>query len=252
MPITFIEKLAPAGNFSICDANNVGGHRSVAFATDLYSLSDAIISASKTNTNNDAIGQVWCVTNDGTKNGYYKLVNWTNRANVAGWLRVDFLPSNTTFIGNNYFNNVNLNNVFLSSQDKEDYDEDDTASDVKQFFLDFTSPGYESVIESNVKIGHHADIGRNVIIGKDVAIADNFTTDGESIEIQSGTIAITEDSFDVYNNISGNRLSIPDNFTTNVSILRVPESEYNRLKDSNKLDPNTLYIVVEDTTAQNI
>ena len=84
MPIYFGDTLhsSNAGAYSIVKAEEVGGHKSVANLSGLYNLSDAILSSSKTNSNNDAIGQlVYVVSED----KFYQLIDWNNRKNVNGW-----------------------------------------------------------------------------------------------------------------------------------------------------------------------
>ncbi len=68
--------------FGIVYANEVSGHKTVQVLTDLYNLSDAILSKSKDNTDNDAIGQLWFVV---SSNCYYQLINWENRHESSGW-----------------------------------------------------------------------------------------------------------------------------------------------------------------------
>lgn len=68
--------------YGIVKASHVTGHRSVQNLTELYSLSDAILSDSKNNTNNDAIGQEWWVRDE---SAYYRLVNWQQRRSSSGW-----------------------------------------------------------------------------------------------------------------------------------------------------------------------
>ena len=68
--------------FGIVSAVEIAGHRTVKTTDDLYTISDAILSESKNNTNNDAIGQEWFVISE---NEYYRLINWENRKSSTGW-----------------------------------------------------------------------------------------------------------------------------------------------------------------------
>ena len=68
--------------FGIVSAVEIAGHRTVKTIDDLYTISDAILSESKNNTNNDAIGQEWFVISE---NEYYRLINWENRKSSTGW-----------------------------------------------------------------------------------------------------------------------------------------------------------------------
>lgn len=68
--------------YGIVPATEVSGHKQVANLTALYALADPILSLSGTNTNNDAIGQLWYVASEGK---HYQLVDWANRKKANGW-----------------------------------------------------------------------------------------------------------------------------------------------------------------------
>ena len=68
--------------YGIVPAKQVAGHKTVNTLNDLYSIADAILSVSKVNTNNDALGQLWHVISEGK---YYRLIDWNNRKNSSGW-----------------------------------------------------------------------------------------------------------------------------------------------------------------------
>lgn len=76
-----IESANP-GAYGIVKATHVTGHRTVATIEDLYAISDAILSASKTNEDNDAIGQKWYVVSESKE---YKLISWAERKSASGW-----------------------------------------------------------------------------------------------------------------------------------------------------------------------
>lgn len=82
--------------YGIVYADEVSGHRTVANLTALYALNDWQLSASGSNTDNDAIGQLWYVVNaDGKGNGSrYQLKDWSKRKEAAGWQQ--FKPFNPT------------------------------------------------------------------------------------------------------------------------------------------------------------
>lgn len=71
--------------YGIVQETHVTGSRSVQTLAELYAISDAILSPSGDNTNNDALGQIWYVSNDTTNNGSYRLKDWTNRKSAGGW-----------------------------------------------------------------------------------------------------------------------------------------------------------------------
>ncbi len=87
MPIGFIDRLKsnnPQG-YGIVAAKEVAGHKTVAEVEDLYSIADPILSLSGNNTNNDAIGQQWYVSDEGK---FYQLIDWDNRHNATGWIPI--------------------------------------------------------------------------------------------------------------------------------------------------------------------
>ena len=72
-------------SYGIVKSIEVAGHKTVNTKQDLLNLADAILSDSKTNSNNDAIGQQWYVYSE---NCFYQLIDWTNRKSENGWRKV--------------------------------------------------------------------------------------------------------------------------------------------------------------------
>lgn len=72
--------------YGIVKATEVAGHKTVATVADLYALADPILSDSKSNTNNDAIGQEWYVRDQAC---FYRLINWANRKQASGWQKIN-------------------------------------------------------------------------------------------------------------------------------------------------------------------
>ena len=72
--------------YGIVKAIEVAGHKTVATVADLYALADPILSDSKSNTNNDAIGQEWYVRDQAC---FYRLINWANRKQASGWQKIN-------------------------------------------------------------------------------------------------------------------------------------------------------------------
>lgn len=72
-------------SYGIVKSIEVSGHKTVNTKQDLLNLADAILSDSKTNSNNDAIGQQWYVYSE---NCFYQLIDWTNRKSENGWRKV--------------------------------------------------------------------------------------------------------------------------------------------------------------------
>lgn len=70
------------GAYGIVKAIEVAGHKTVENLDALYGLADAILSVSKTNAGNDAIGQRWYVISESS---YYVLKDWAQRKSAGGW-----------------------------------------------------------------------------------------------------------------------------------------------------------------------
>ena len=68
--------------YGIVRAVEVTGHRSVKDLSALYLIPDCILSDSKVNSENDAIGQEWYVISESS---YYSLINWEKRRTAEGW-----------------------------------------------------------------------------------------------------------------------------------------------------------------------
>ena len=84
MSLYYSDKLKSSNpaKYGIINANEISGHRSISDLIDLYSLSDAILSSSGTNENNDALGQFWYVVNE---EKFYQLTDWNARNSADGW-----------------------------------------------------------------------------------------------------------------------------------------------------------------------
>ena len=83
--IKFPVKLASNNpqSFGIVDATEISGHRSVDTLSDLYAISDPMLSILKDGS--DSIGQEWFVVSENCK---YRLDNWGNRKSIAGWTKL--------------------------------------------------------------------------------------------------------------------------------------------------------------------
>ena len=104
-------------------AVDVIGWKRVSNLVELYSLSDRILSESGNNTDNDAIGQQWYVTD---QDSVYTLVNWDNRANQLGWqkMRVDERFVNVPSLDNHFtidYQKVKNAYVVLQTNDEFQY-----------------------------------------------------------------------------------------------------------------------------------
>lgn len=119
---------ANTNEFGIVFADHIQGHRTVANLEALYKLSDAILSKSKNNTGNDAIGQEWYVISE---KSVYRLDDWANRKQASGWRKLqnidtefDSLQSHGADKIKNFTttaNDVTLNyNTWKNSETSED------------------------------------------------------------------------------------------------------------------------------------
>ena len=80
-----LESNNPAA-YGIVKAVEVAGHKTVATVADLYTLADPILSDSKSNANNDAIGQEWYVRDQAC---LYRLISWADRKQASGWQKIN-------------------------------------------------------------------------------------------------------------------------------------------------------------------
>ena len=73
--------------FAIAMAAEIAGHRQVKDLAALYAVADCMLSASGTNTDNDALGQLFYVQSE---QAFYQLISWAGRRQASGWKRMDF------------------------------------------------------------------------------------------------------------------------------------------------------------------
>lgn len=95
------------GAYGIVKAVEVAGHKTVANLEALYALADAILSESKTNAGNDAIGQRWYVVSESS---YYVLKDWAQRKAAAGW-KIDSVDLS------NYLSKVEAESTYAKKTD---------------------------------------------------------------------------------------------------------------------------------------
>lgn len=78
---------------AVAKATELAGFRQVNKLTDLYAISDFVLSDSGDNTNNDALMQQWWVQEQGK---FYSLINWDDRKQASGWYAVKSISSGST------------------------------------------------------------------------------------------------------------------------------------------------------------
>ena len=69
--------------YGIVKAIEVSGHKTVSSLSALLNIPDCILSVSGDNTDNDSIGQLWYVVDEGK---IYQLQSWENRKSQEGWI----------------------------------------------------------------------------------------------------------------------------------------------------------------------
>lgn len=82
--------------YGIVKAVQVAGHKTVPNLNSLYSLAACILSESKDNTGNDALGQKWYVVEDSC---YYVLKDWEKRGTAEGWSKEEIQGGNVLLTG---------------------------------------------------------------------------------------------------------------------------------------------------------
>lgn len=112
--------------FGIVYASEIAGHKTVQNLDELKALSNAILSKSKTNLGNDAIGQIWYVVD---QQKHYQLVKWEPKEWIeyqSGVTKEQFktdLDSLKTEISNNLDTKVDkIEGKGLSTNDYTDED----------------------------------------------------------------------------------------------------------------------------------
>lgn len=76
--------------FGIAKATQISGHKTVTSLSKLYEIPDCILSDSKTNQNEDAIGQDWYVISERCK---FTLIDWSKRREKDGWKKYSGIES---------------------------------------------------------------------------------------------------------------------------------------------------------------
>lgn len=146
--------------FGIARATEISGHRAVTTLINLYEIPDCILSDSKDNTNNDAIGQEWYVISEKSK---YILVDWEKRRGSEGWKK---------YVG------TELGNILAGDRIQIDQDlEHDTITISADSEIDDTSGSSSETTWSIDKI-------REVLAGRGVKQVQTDPGDESSIKLE--------------------------------------------------------------------
>lgn len=136
-------------SYGIIFADDIQGHRTVKDLNTLYEIPTAILSKSKINIDNDAIGQLWFVISE---NCHYQLIDWSKRKSADGWKKFNItldvvsglngIDGTTWHLGTEIIgtgNNINTNteefkrNLFLNYD--IDVDSNITIRELEKLFL---------------------------------------------------------------------------------------------------------------------
>ncbi len=131
-------------SYGIVFADDIAGHRTVPTKEFLYIIPTAILSKSKTNEHNDAIGQLWYVREEGS---HYKLIDWENRHNEEGW---------EEFTTGSKFNNQKILTIGNISIDNNKYfldiDGKKLLTSEDQYFLENDDIAAIAELDENIKL----------------------------------------------------------------------------------------------------
>ena len=204
--------------YGIIDAIEISGHKSVNNLAALYSISDCILSKSKINTDDDAIGQQWYVISE---HKYYQLDSWNNRNNINGWSIASIsvymkyigsvtdytdLPSNLTIDNSGYVYNI-INSFTIESGAFEGIYP--AGTDVAwtgdswnplggNSYVLTTSDAYDRVVLTNTTEGQDVKINLNLKNGtgyKSLCGTNKYANSDNSIPVASGYDSIAFGEF---------------------------------------------------------
>lgn len=204
--------------YGIVDAIEISGHKSVNTLAALYSISDCILSKSKINTDDDAIGQQWYVISE---HKYYQLDSWNNRNNINGWSIASIsvymkyigsvtdytdLPSNLTIDNTGYVYNIINSFTIESGAFEGTYP---AGTDVAwtgdswnplggNSYVLTTSDAYDRVVLTNTTEGQDVKINLNLKNGtgyKSLCGTNKYANSDNSIPVASGNDSIAFGEF---------------------------------------------------------
>lgn len=196
MAIGFIDRIAinnPNAE-AIVDAKEVGGHKSVATPESLYSIPDPILSLSKNNTNNDAIGQLWYVVGE---NKFYQLVDWANRHSELGW--VVFEVHKAIYTIEPSVNSIHLSSKGLNTSILDVWVNIDGSSHIKvddQSMLDRLGMSVWYSIDDDTK-RHKLIVGGSFIMETEDGDAILVAEDADDINDDNLIITLESESIDI-------------------------------------------------------
>lgn len=163
--------------YGIAKATQISGHRAVTTLNNLYSIPDCILSDSRTNQDDDAIGQEWYVISERCK---YILIDWTERRNEGGWKK---------YVG------TELGNILAGDRIQIEKDvENDTVTISADTEIDDTLNSASDMTWSIDKLKDVMDgQGINLVEKEENTLKLSVNVDNESIGVDSedNTISVT-------------------------------------------------------------
>lgn len=182
---------------AVAKATELAGFRQVNKLTDLYTISDFVLSDSGDNTNNDALMQQWWVQEEGK---LYQLINWDNRKQASGWrARPD-----TTDLENNKQENILDTDDIRVHNDHENHQSWLYQNDRK--VANFITNGYKILRPDNgntLTQNNFPDTNTTYIIrysfdlnNAEITIPDNCILKFEGGSLNNGTLIGTNTSID--------------------------------------------------------
>lgn len=235
--------------YGVVRAVEVAGHKSVKNLDELYSIADCILSDSKINENNDAIGQTWYVIDSSCG---YRLIDWETRNESAGWRRIDTadnvdsvisqVNSNTEAIG--IINGSGTGSITkaiadlkaeLSGEVSESFDNLKKIEDQINLLKDsLTGGGIKTITPGDrIEISEITDEGEITIS----AISEIDDTTEEIVNNRTWSIKKLKETLKVVNAVNGSGTTV-ENTSGVVKINISVDDESLKLNDSGKLSVN--------------
>lgn len=176
--------------YGVVRATEISGHKYVNNLEDLYAIPDCILSDSKNNTDNDAIGQIWYVKNQNTN---YRLISWENKNKAEGWVE-EKLTSNLSSQLNELEEDITvINGTGEGSINKAVSDLGDEIRGNAEIYTNFGSVE-EKIAE--IKVNDISNGNGTVVTNDSGAVKINILIDEDTLSINESnevTIDLIED-----------------------------------------------------------
>ena len=176
--------------YGVVRATEISGHKYVNNLDDLYAIPDCILSDSKNNTDNDAIGQIWYVKNQNTN---YRLISWENKNKAEGWVE-EKLTSNLSSQLNELEEDITvINGTGEGSINKAVSDLGDEIRGNAEIYTNFGSVE-EKIAE--IKVNDISNGNGTVVTNDSGAVKINILIDEDTLSINESnevTIDLIED-----------------------------------------------------------